>query len=462
MSQQPNQRILAAIVFTDVVGFSARMQIEEEKTISLVKRDLIAFEKICLHNGGRIIKNTGDGLMMFFSSLDAALKTGSGILEYLDTATRTFTPDKRLEHRLGVHLGDVITNGNDVLGDGVNIAARLMGEAQPDTICISYSAFEFVKNRTKLHSQFIGPRQLKNIKDPITAVLLSFRPPLDVLVPANTSSATVKPASTPLNIPTKILYIGAPLLALLFMIGAYFYIGPQPVKPADLYPPDPNLGKTALGTTLPSEPPLPQSSPTPDLPALTKKIDALALLDPKRDAIRGNWTRSPSGDITCDAIGLDAPFIANDDSPSAARICLPIQRVQIPREYDFNVSFTRSDGKDSVALIFVSGDNTAAYEIDAWDRNMGGIQNVDFKNMQAFPDSTFKLKAEPGRRYTTTLQVRRDKLTMIVDGQVMATLPSDGSNLSLQAWTLRQNTPLGVGAFRSSVTFHTIEIVPVQ
>jgi class 3 adenylate cyclase len=471
MPQPPNNRVLAAIVFTDTVGYTHRMQIEEEKTIALVKRDLTMFEKICLAAGGRTIKNTGDGLLMFFPSLDSALKTGTGILEYLDTASRTFTPDKRLQHRLGIHLGDVITSPTDVLGDGVNIASRLMGEAQPDTICISYFAFDFIKNRTKLHPEFIGPRQLKNIKDPVTAVLLSYRPPLGVLLPPDPESSTISPKSKPpLTLPAKILYFGAPTFAALIMLAVYLFNASTPKDNIDTV----SAGSETLPIQLPpttspsSTPSTSSTSSTPSTPSTSSTsstpdaINLLPLIDIDRDTIRGNWTRTPDGSLRCEAAGMSEPFAITTDSPSAARIALPLTPDQIPREYDFNVSFTRNDGQASIALIFTAGQGTAVFEVDAWGRNLGGIQTVGGRNMQAYPENTFTQRFEPGKRYNLSLQVRKDKLNMLVDGKEMASIPSDGSDLSLQFWAMKKENPLGIGAFKSSATFHSIQIVPLK
>jgi class 3 adenylate cyclase len=459
MANQQNQRILAAIVFTDVVGYSARMQIEEEKTIALVKRDLNALERICVSFDGRVVKNTGDGMFMFFTTLDGALKTATGFLEYLDTGQRTFTPDKRLEHRVGIHLGDVFMNGNDVLGDGVNMAARLMAEAQPDTICISYSAYEFIKNRTKLHPQFIGPRQLKGFKDPITAVLLALRPPLGVLVPEN-----VPPAKDPMNISKLILYIGAPLTALVILIVSYLSLSKSEAEVDQTLDTPPPVGPT----TIPAISPIaPEPAPAPATPArapegqLTSKTDLLALIDTQRDAVRGTWMRSGNG-ITCNAAGVDEPFIVTADSPSAARIAFPLAPSQIPREYDLNMAFTRNDGQASIAMIFVSGTGTAVFEVDAWARNMGGIQNVSGRQMLDSPESTFTQRFEPGRRYNVSLRVRKEKITMVVDDKEMASLDTNGSNLSVQFWSMPKNKPLGIGAFKSSVTFHSVDLVPVN
>ncbi len=458
MAQQQHQRILAAIVFTDVVGYSARMQIEEDKTITLVKRDLTALQKICQSHDGKVIKDTGDGLFMYFSSLDSALKTSTGFLEYLDTAQRTFTPDKRLEHRVGIHLGDVVVNDADVLGDGVNIAARLMALAQPDTICISYSAYEFIKNRTKLHPQFIGPQQLKNIKDPVTAVLLSFRPPLGVLLP-EPEKASSKPV---MNLSKLILYIGVPLTALIFIIVSYISLSKSDAE-TDQSLEQGQSFSVAVPTTLPAPAPSSAGSSSPASPsqALTRKTNFLPLIDLKRDSVRGAWTRTSDG-LRCEIAAPDAPFEVTNDCPSAARLALPLAPSQIPREYDFNVSFTRHAGSDSIALIFVSGSGIAAFEVDAWGKNLGGIQEVDYRNMMATPGSTFTLKTEPGQRYNLSLHVRKDRISMFVDDKELASLDTDGSNLNLKCWTLKPEAPMGIGAFKSGATFHTIELIPVN
>lgn len=168
------QRSLAAIVFTDVVSFSARMQADEEGTLTLLKRDFDAMREICTQHQGSVLKTTGDGLLLYFSSAVQAVACALAMQRFFAEQAKTRPAAESLVHRLGIHLGDVFVNEQDVMGDGVNIAARLQAEAEPGGICISQTVYDVVKNKLALHVTRLGPRELKNISQhiPIYKLLL--------------------------------------------------------------------------------------------------------------------------------------------------------------------------------------------------------------------------------------------------------------------------------------------------
>jgi class 3 adenylate cyclase len=161
------QRSLAAIVFTDVVSFSARMQRDEEKTLTLLRRDFELMRRICTQHHGAVLKNTGDGLLLYFSSAVQAVACALATQRALAEQARGRPAAEVLTHRLGIHLGDVFVGEQDVMGDGVNIAARLQAEAEPGGICISQTVYDVVRNKLELHVTRLGPRELKNISQSI-------------------------------------------------------------------------------------------------------------------------------------------------------------------------------------------------------------------------------------------------------------------------------------------------------
>lgn len=163
----PGQRALAAIVFTDVVSFSARMQENEETTLRLLERDFAVMRKICDKYSGSVLKTTGDGLLLYFSSAVQAVAYALRMQKYFAEKTKTLPAAEMLTHRVGIHLGDVFVNDQDVMGDGVNIAARLQAEAEPGGICISQTVYDVVKNKLALQVTRLGPRELKNISQAI-------------------------------------------------------------------------------------------------------------------------------------------------------------------------------------------------------------------------------------------------------------------------------------------------------
>jgi class 3 adenylate cyclase len=157
------QRTLAAIVFTDTVGFSARMSKDEEETLRLVARDLEQMKVISAAFGGQVLKTTGDGLLMLFTSAVHAVACALEIQRDFQKKNLELPRAEQMLHRIGVHLGDVFLHGGDVMGDGVNIAARLQAQAVPGGICLSKTVYDVVNNRLPFYVNDLGARKLKNI-----------------------------------------------------------------------------------------------------------------------------------------------------------------------------------------------------------------------------------------------------------------------------------------------------------
>ncbi len=157
------QRTLAAIVFTDVVSYSALMAANEEYTLDLLRRDFQIMKQLCQRFEGKVLKTIGDALLMYFPSAVKAVACAQEIQASLAEISANHAPEEVLIHRIGVHLGDVFFNGTDVMGDGVNVAARLQAEAQPGGICMSQTVFDVVKNPLALKETEFVLKKLKNI-----------------------------------------------------------------------------------------------------------------------------------------------------------------------------------------------------------------------------------------------------------------------------------------------------------
>jgi class 3 adenylate cyclase len=157
------QRTLAAIVFTDVVSYSALMATNEEYTLDLLRRDFQIMKQLCQRFEGKVLKTIGDALLMYFPSAVKAVACAKEIQVSLAELAANQAPEDVLIHRIGVHLGDVFFNGTDVMGDGVNVAARLQAEAQPGGICMSQTVYEVVKTPLALKETEFVPKKLKNI-----------------------------------------------------------------------------------------------------------------------------------------------------------------------------------------------------------------------------------------------------------------------------------------------------------
>src|SRR4051812_5486516 len=138
----PTQRTLAAIVFTDAVGFSARVGSDEDGTVALISHDLELISSLCERHEGQVVKSRGDGLMMLFTSAVQAVTCALEIQKKFADRLPENPNGELLMHRIGIHLGDVLMSNGDALGDGVNVAARLEQEAEPGGICMSQTVYD--------------------------------------------------------------------------------------------------------------------------------------------------------------------------------------------------------------------------------------------------------------------------------------------------------------------------------
>jgi adenylate cyclase len=162
-------RKLAAILAADVVGFSRLASADEDRTLArlrALRSDLID-PTIAVHKG-RIVKRTGDGALVEFRSVVEAVQCAIEIQNAMVERNAGVPEDRRIVFRIGVHLGDVVEESDgDLMGDGVNIAARLEGVASPGAICLSEDAYRQVRARLDLEVSDLGNTQLKNISEPV-------------------------------------------------------------------------------------------------------------------------------------------------------------------------------------------------------------------------------------------------------------------------------------------------------
>jgi len=165
----PETRKLAAILAADVAGYGKLAGADEERTLArlrALRSDLID-PTIALHHG-RVVKRTGDGILIEFRSVVDAVRCAIEVQNGMVERNAGLPPERRIEFRVGIHLGDVVQESDgDLMGDGVNIAARLEGIADLGGICLSEDAYRQVKSRLDLKVRDLGETQLKNIAEPI-------------------------------------------------------------------------------------------------------------------------------------------------------------------------------------------------------------------------------------------------------------------------------------------------------
>jgi adenylate cyclase len=180
----PVERRLAAILAADVAGYSRLMGFDEEETLRALKghRKSLVDPSIAAHHG-RIVKTTGDGMLVEFASAVHAVHCAIDVQRGMLERNAEVAPDRRIEFRVGINVGDIIIDGDDIFGEGVNVAARVENECEPGGVCLSGSAFEQVRGKTSFAFDDLGERSLKNIDRPVR--IYAGRPPL--------SSAPAKP-----------------------------------------------------------------------------------------------------------------------------------------------------------------------------------------------------------------------------------------------------------------------------
>jgi adenylate cyclase len=189
---------LAAILAADVVGSCRLIGIDEEGTLAQLKalRKTLFDPKIAQHHG-RIVKNTGDGALVEFASVVDAVRCADDVQRGVAEQNSGVPQDKRIEFRIGIHLGDIIIADDDIFGDGVNIAVRLEGIAEPGGICISDDAHRQVRGKVESALEDMGTQTLKNIAEPMRAWRVRLGP--------SSSPATKTPTEIeqPLALPDK-------------------------------------------------------------------------------------------------------------------------------------------------------------------------------------------------------------------------------------------------------------------
>jgi adenylate cyclase len=189
------ERRLAAILAADVVGYTRLMGADEAGTLrhlTGLRQDVL--EPLIAKHHGRVVKLMGDGLLVEFASVVDALTCAVAWQNDVAAQEAETDEDRRLQFRIGINLGDVIVEGDDIHGDGVNVAARLEGLAEPGGVCMSRTVFNHVKGKVELDFEDLGEQTLKNVAEPVSV----YRIAVD-----GSGTAAASPAKAPLPLPDK-------------------------------------------------------------------------------------------------------------------------------------------------------------------------------------------------------------------------------------------------------------------
>ncbi len=189
-------RRLAAILAADVAGYSRLMGEDEEGTLAALKaiRRELGDPKVKEHRG-RIVKTTGDGLLIEFASVVDAVRCAVEVQRAMAERNAAVPEARRIQFRMGINLGDIIKDGRDIYGDGVNVAARLEALAEPGGICVSRVVRHQVRDKLDFAFDDRGEQRVKNIARPVRV--------FDVRIAAETSMPAPEPATAPLPLPDK-------------------------------------------------------------------------------------------------------------------------------------------------------------------------------------------------------------------------------------------------------------------
>jgi TolB-like protein/class 3 adenylate cyclase/tetratricopeptide (TPR) repeat protein len=198
MSSKHLDRRLAAILAADVAGYSRLMGVDEEGTLAQLKarRKALVDPKIAEHRG-RIVKTTGDGMLVEFASAVDAARCAVEVQRRMNEQNADVPQTKRIEFRIGIHVGDIIFDENDIFGDGVNIAARLEGIAEPGGVSISDDAHRQIRGKVDITFEDLGSQSLKNIGEPMRVWRIRIGPSSPPGMLTKSPTETAKPLALP-------------------------------------------------------------------------------------------------------------------------------------------------------------------------------------------------------------------------------------------------------------------------
>jgi TolB-like protein len=192
MAEERTERRLAAILSADVVGYSRLIEADEAGTLAALKsRRKGVLEPLVAQHQGRVFKVTGDGVLVEFGSAVNAVQCAVDLQQAFASANAELSGDRHIVLRIGINLGDVVVEGSDLYGEGVNIAARLEAIAEPGDICVSEDAHRQVRNKLRVSFDDLGVQTLKNIAEPVRAYRVSEVP-----------AATTRPTGAPIEKPS--------------------------------------------------------------------------------------------------------------------------------------------------------------------------------------------------------------------------------------------------------------------
>ena len=312
-SSQILVRKLSTILSADVAEFSRLMGEDEEQTLKTFRGHKKVFESLVATHRGRIFNTAGDAILAEFASAVEAVRCATDIQAALRTRNDRLPPSRQVRFRMGINLGDVMEQGQDLMGDGVNVAARLQTAAEPGGICISGSVHDQVRNKLSLGFLSLGEKNYKNIQQPVRTFSITEAEGVGVLPAAKPEVAGSGGAA-------KWIAAGVVLLLLLAGGGYWVYSSNQRIKVeqappvAAATPPAPEPVKPAV-----EKPATVQSAPAPNATPPIAQPEAKKAATPRPAAPRESAPPS--------AVAAVAPSPTNAVGASPTMACTPGQFV---------------------------------------------------------------------------------------------------------------------------------------
>jgi len=342
-------RRLIAILVADVAGYSRLMGEDEEGTLSRLKahrRDLV--DPKIAESRGRIVKTTGDGLLVEFGSVVDAVRCAAEIQRGMLDRDRDLQDDRRIRFRIGVNLGDVIVEGEDIFGDGVNVAARLEGLAKPGGVCVSHTVRDQIHDKLPYRLDDLGEQFVKNIARPVRAYSLS--PKTVVGLPAASVSRVVTPRRGRVGLA---VVSAAAAAALVVVAGVAWWVWPAPRAP------------TASAPVASAPQPAPRLS-----------IVVLPFANLGNDPDQQYFADGITEDLTTDLSRISGMFVISRNSAFTYRN-KPVETRQIGRElgvrYVLEGSVQRSGNQVRVNAQLIDAETGGHLWAERFDRDIGDL-----------------------------------------------------------------------------------------
>lgn len=371
---QTETRKLAAIMFTDIVGFSRQMGADEARMLRLLDVHNQIIQQAVAEHHGTVIKTVGDAFLVDFPSVVHAVQCAQQIQSQFRTHNTEKESTEQIHVRIGIYLGDIVQRDGDVFGDGVNIASRLQALAGPDTICISQAVYKEVEKKLALGTVVsLGKPRLKNIAERFRVCALLPAPPIGVRQKLQVQRLKVSRRVRPVH--------WLSMAGLLFIAGTLLTVHYLPFLRFLLSPPQPLAPNTEA--VLPPQ-------PLPDKPSIIVLPFTNMSEDPKQDYFSDGITE----DITTDLSRLSSLFVISRNTAffyKGKAVKLPELSKELGVQYVLEGSVRRADGQVRVTTQLIDATQDRHLWAERYDRPLTDIFVVQDEIVQKIV-TTLKLQ----------------------------------------------------------------------